>query len=442
MEVGYQTWPVWRRAAPPQSCPGALGPEATGMDPEAERHFELSHSIDGSQFAQAPAATCTEEERTFADEVPSVCRVHIRQEIMSSDYEDDATATTAANHKQLEEQQPSQSFQIFHPEAAKALRIQSEALQGLAAADLKAERAQAEEAQLQATVLAPIQEGMQAVPASVRNSGADLLRKVNLLDFKAALKKRMLEETSGSAEASLQAAITSMEKAKAANKQIQDQGTAFMEQFALNPVEISAWPTELKHKLERGLFCPTAPLDWHEVPDPSDMLRHYIPAVRALQDGKNPWAEHPKLLEEMPDLKHTVATTEPGEASTPGALGPAVTGPGMATLNEMDEEAKKLAMLLWALKVHRGELRMFGGVWRRVPEFSPHLPDWAQPKAGAPSCKEMDKYRALERRTHPKLFRLGHNGGALPLHRPGGGRTEARGHSTPTGIHPLHLVGS
>ena len=47
------------------------------MDPDAERHFKLSHSIDGSQFAQAPAATCTEEERTFADEVPSVCQVAI-----------------------------------------------------------------------------------------------------------------------------------------------------------------------------------------------------------------------------------------------------------------------------------------------------------------------------------------------------------------------------
>ena len=185
----------------------------------------------------------------------------------------------------------------------------------------------------------------------------------------------MLEETSGRTEDALQAAITSMEKAKAANKQIQDQGTAFMEQFALNPVEISARPTELKHKLKRCLFCPTAPLDWHEVPDPSDMLRHYLPAMRALQDGKNPWAGHPKLLEERPDLKHTVATAEPGAASTPGALGPAVTGPGMATLNEMDEE-----------------------------EFSPPLPDWAQPKAGAPSAKEMDKYRALERRTHPCSF--------------------------------------
>ena len=185
----------------------------------------------------------------------------------------------------------------------------------------------------------------------------------------------MLEETSGRTEDALQAAITSMEEAKAANKQIQDQGTAFMEQFALNPVEISARPTELKHKLKRCLFCPTAPLDWHEVPDPSDMLRHYLPAMRALQDGKNPWAGHPKLLEERPDLKHTVATAEPGAASTPGALGPAVTGPGMATLNEMDEE-----------------------------EFSPPLPDWAQPKAGAPSAKEMDKYRALERRTHPCSF--------------------------------------
>ena len=126
--------------------------------------------------------------------------------------------------------------------------------------------------------------------------------------------------------------------------------------------------------------------------------------MRALQDGQNPWAGHPKLLEEMPDLKHTVATAAPEAASTPGAFGPAVTGPGMATLNDMDEEAKKLAILLWALKVHRGELRMFGGVWRRVPEFSPPLRDWAQPKAGAPSAKEMDKLRALERRTHPCSF--------------------------------------
>ena len=174
MEVGTETWtllyeagrPVWRRAAPVQSTPGALGPEATSVDPDAERHFKLSHSIDGSQFAQAPAATCTEEERTFADEVPSVCRVHIRQEILSADYEDDAAETTEAHRRRLTEQQPSQSFQIFHPEAAKALRIQSEALQGLASADLKAERAQAEEAerqenadqvsQLQAAVLAPI----------------------------------------------------------------------------------------------------------------------------------------------------------------------------------------------------------------------------------------------------------------------------------------------
>ncbi|CAK9062794.1 unnamed protein product [Durusdinium trenchii] len=92
MEVGKETWTL-RRSAPVQSTPGAPGPEATGRDPEAERRFKLSHSIDGSQFAQAPAATSTEEERTFADEVPSVCRVHIRQEILSADHEDDAAET-------------------------------------------------------------------------------------------------------------------------------------------------------------------------------------------------------------------------------------------------------------------------------------------------------------------------------------------------------------
>ena len=44
----------------------------------------------------------------------------------------------------------------------------------------------------------------------------------------------------------------------------------------------------------------------HQVPDPSDMLQHYLPAMRALQNGQNPWADNPKLLEETPDLKHTV----------------------------------------------------------------------------------------------------------------------------------------
>ncbi|CAK9117931.1 unnamed protein product [Durusdinium trenchii] len=153
----------------------------------------------------------------------------------------------------------------------------------------------------------------------------------------------MLEEATGSTEDSLKAAVTSLEKAKEANKKIQDQGTAFMEKFAITPTEIS-WQEDLKHKLERGLFCPTVSLDWHQVPDLTDMLQHHLPAMRALQNGHNPWAANPKLLEEMPDLKHTVATAASGEASTPGADGPAVTGPGMATLNEMDEEAK------WALK--------------------------------------------------------------------------------------------
>ena len=70
------------------------------------------------------------------------------------------------------------------------------------------------------------------------------------MDFKAVLKKRMLEEASGSTEDSLKAAVTSLEKAKEANKKIQDQGTAFMEKFALTPTELSAWPDDLKQKLE------------------------------------------------------------------------------------------------------------------------------------------------------------------------------------------------
>ena len=124
------------------------------------------------------------------------------------------------------------------------------------------------------------------------------------------------------------------------------------------------------------------------------------------------------------------AQPDDGDSATVSSL-------SLASLDQADEEAKKLAMLLWALKVHRGELRMFGGVWRRVPEFSPPLPDWAQPKPGALSAK----VPGIGETDSPKFLRLGH-GGALPLHRPGGGRTEARGHSATTGVHSVHLVGS
>ena len=62
--------------------------------------YKKANSIDGSQYAQAPAATCTEEERAFADEVPTTCRIHIRQEILSSEYEEDAHKTAQSQREE------------------------------------------------------------------------------------------------------------------------------------------------------------------------------------------------------------------------------------------------------------------------------------------------------------------------------------------------------
>ena len=121
--------------------------------------------------------------------------------------------------------------------------------------------------------------------------------------------------------------------------------------------------------------------------------------MRALQNGHNPWAANPKLLEEMPDLKHTVATAASGEASTPGADGPAVTGPGMATLNEMEEEAKKLAMLLWALKVHRECLVGYGAGSLSSVRLSRTGPSQSQGHS-----RPRRSTAAVERRTHPSSF--------------------------------------
>ena len=103
--VGDQTWhlfyendrPVWRRSAPALSTSAVAASVDTT---EVEQDYKRANSVDGSQYAQAPAATCTEEERAFADEVPTTCRIHIRQEILSSEYEEDAHKTAQSQREE------------------------------------------------------------------------------------------------------------------------------------------------------------------------------------------------------------------------------------------------------------------------------------------------------------------------------------------------------
>ena len=63
-------------------------------------------------------------------------------------------------------------------------------------------------------------------------------------------------------------------------------------------------------------------------------------------------------------------------------------------MDELEGDAKKLAMILWACKRHKGELRMFGGKW--VKDGMAEIPSWAE-TIKTPEAQLM----AVERRTHP-----------------------------------------
>ena len=168
-------------------------------------------------------------------------------------------------------------------------------------------------------ILAPLQEGMQALPAEeVANEGARA--KVNLERFKAKLR-----DHSGGAGG---------EQAHPGHQLGVD---AYPHPPAL---KILAWPDDLRQALERGLFCPLELDDPEDIPNVGDIKEKYVPYIRRLREAQN-------------------ATPAPRK----GATGPG--GDQPVPPQNLDTEEGKLSLLLWAMKRHQGELRMFGGIWKK-----------------------------------------------------------------------------
>ena len=90
-------------------------------------------------------------------------------------------------------------------------------------------------------ILAPLQEGMQALPAEEVANEARALRKVNLERFKAKLRDQYLEGKGVDASQALADAMGSIQEA-------QETPT-----HTLQPLEVSAWPDDLRQALEAVL---------------------------------------------------------------------------------------------------------------------------------------------------------------------------------------------
>lgn len=115
----------------------------------------------------------------MADAVPMALRVSMREEVLEQTVDADAkeAAELILKKRHLKSRQE-QSFQVFHPEAAKALDIQSKAIQhthlihqeAMEDADMKRQKTELvdEAASLNMQVLGPLQEGMHSAPDSSR----------------------------------------------------------------------------------------------------------------------------------------------------------------------------------------------------------------------------------------------------------------------------------
>ena len=166
----------------------------------------------------------------------------------------------------------------------------------------------------------------------------------------------------------------SFRKAQEANKRTQ----AWMLNHTLQPLEVSAWPDDLRQALERGLFCP---LDWmtpRTSPTWGTSRRSTSPTSGGLREAQNPWNQEALL-----------ATPAPPK----GATGRGRDQP--VPPQNLDTEEGKLSLLLWAMKRHQGELRMFGGIWKK--HSSGEIPK----RADQQFKLSPEELLALERRTHP-----------------------------------------
>ena len=105
---------------------GAAGPASpTGL---AQK---LAHSIDATQMAQPPGVTSSLDEVTMADAISLALRTSMREEVLEQIVDEDVkeAVTLIKEQKKNLAAKRFQGLQVLYPEAAKALGLQSKAIQ-------------------------------------------------------------------------------------------------------------------------------------------------------------------------------------------------------------------------------------------------------------------------------------------------------------------------
>ena len=107
------------------------GKSKAGLGAATLKSRPLGYNPTPTCAALAPVATSSLDELTMADVVPMALRMSMREEVVEQTVDEDAkeAAELIIEQKRNLKSRQGQSFQVFHPEAAKALDIQSKAIQ-------------------------------------------------------------------------------------------------------------------------------------------------------------------------------------------------------------------------------------------------------------------------------------------------------------------------
>ena len=338
--------------------------------PGVSEKVKQDASIDIGQLAQAPSPCLDPEETSFSDQVPQSVRISLRQQVVTEAPDPVLVETLAKKNVKMhtkEEEDPREGSKVFHPAAAKALKIKQAVMLD------PIEPPKVDEGKIDAMVdlttevLGEMQSGALSV-ADKEARGAQLLRQLDISHFRDCLKRSYLDGPG----ANIAHAQTTVEEARRQNLARQAAGAKNSKELFVKPEPMSIWSAKARAAFESNVFAPESdPQDAMAI-DVDSVVGEYKEMKQFLMEGKRIFT--PCLLSELPGT----ATQE-------------IEIDGMMVNNAHPEF--KLALLTRLCNLHWGELRQFGGVWRLAwGEFKP--PAWAK-------RMKLEELTTLDRRTHP-----------------------------------------
>ena len=266
-----------------------------------------------------------------------------------------------------EEEDPREGSKVFHPAAAKALKIK-QAVMLDPIEPPKVDEAKIDEmVDLTTEVLGEMQSGALSV-ADKEALRAQVLRQLDMNHFRDCLKRSYLDGPG----ANIAQAQTTVEEARRQNLARQEAGVKHTKELFLKPEPFSAWSDKARSAFESNVFAPESdPQDAMAI-DVDGAVDEHKKMKQFLLEGKRVYT--PILLSALPDTAKLRIEID-------------------GTMVDNTHPQFKLAVMTRICNLHWGELRQFGGVWRLAwGDYNP--PAWAKKM-------KPQELTALERRTHP-----------------------------------------